>query len=153
MTVEEAISFFQNHKKISNILTVLNDVWLWYIKLGQSSTTLSWWEAQRIKLATELSKKSTSKTVFILDEPTTWLHFQDVEKLLKILHSLVDKWNTVIIIEHNMNIIINSDYIIDIWPYGWNKWWNLVVEWDIETIRNCKQSFTGQAINKYLNNK
>ncbi len=150
MTVEEAISFFQNHKKISNILTVLNEVWLWYIKLWQSSTTLSWWEAQRIKLATELSKRSTSKTVFILDEPTTGLHFQDVEKLLKILHILVDKWNTVIIIEHNMNVIINSDYIIDIWPYGWDRWWNLVVAWDIEKVRKCKQSFTWIAINKYL---
>ncbi len=150
MTVEEAMSFFQNHKKISNILGVLNEVWLWYIKLWQSSTTLSGWEAQRIKLATELSKRSTSKTVFILDEPTTWLHFQDVEKLLKILHSLVDKWNTVIIIEHNMNVIINSDYIIDIGPNGWDKWWNLVVEWDIEKVKKCKQSFTWIAINKYL---
>lgn len=150
MTVEEAIWFFENHKKISNVLTVLNDVWLWYIKLGQSSTTLSWWEAQRIKLATELSKRSTSKTVFILDEPTTGLHFQDVEKLLKILHSLVDKWNTVIIIEHNMNVILNSDYIIDIGPFGWDKWWNLVVAWNIEKVKNCKDSFTWQAINKYL---
>lgn len=150
MTVEEAIWFFENHKKISNVLTVLNDVWLWYIKLWQSSTTLSWWEAQRIKLATELSKRSTSKTVFILDEPTTWLHFQDVEKLLKILHTLVDKWNTVIIIEHNMNVILNSDYIIDIWPYWWNNWWNLVVAGDIEKVKNCKESYTWQAINKYL---
>jgi len=152
MTVEEAISFFQNHKKISNILNVLFEVWLWYIKLWQSSTTLSWWEAQRIKLATELSKKSTSKTIFILDEPTTWLHFQDVEKLLKILHTLVDKWNTVIIIEHNMNVILNSDYIIDIWPNWWDKWWEVVVSWSIEDVKKCKKSFTWIAINKYLKN-
>lgn len=150
MTVEEATSFFLNHKKISNVLWVLNDVGLSYIKLGQSSTTLSGWEAQRIKLATELSKRSTSKTIFILDEPTTWLHFQDVEKLLKILHSLVDKWNTVIIIEHNMNVILNSDYIIDIWPNGWDSGWNLVVAWDIEEVKKCKESFTAVAINKYL---
>lgn len=150
MTVEEATSFFLNHKKISNVLWVLNDVGLSYIKLGQSSTTLSGWEAQRIKLATELSKRSTSKTIFILDEPTTWLHFQDVEKLLKILHSLVDKWNTVIIIEHNMNVILNSDYIIDIWPNGWDSGWNLVVAWDIEEVKKCKESFTWVAINKYL---
>ncbi|MFA5917341.1 MAG: excinuclease ABC subunit UvrA [Candidatus Gracilibacteria bacterium] len=150
MTVEEAISFFQNHKKISNILTVLNEVGLGYIKLGQSSTTLSGGEAQRIKLATELSKRSTSKTVFILDEPTTGLHFQDVEKLLKILHTLVDKGNTVIIIEHNMNVIINSDYIIDIGPYGGDRGGNLVVAGDIEKVKKCKESFTAVAINKYL---
>lgn len=150
MTVEEAIEFFENHKKIANVLTVLNDVWLGYIKLWQSSTTLSGWEAQRIKLATELSKRSTSKTMFILDEPTTWLHFQDVEKLLHILHSLVDKGNSVIVIEHNMNVILNADYIVDIWPTWWDEWWNLVVAWDIELIKNCKNSFTWQAINKYL---
>lgn len=150
MTVEEATSFFQNHKKISNVLWVLNDVGLTYIKLGQSSTTLSGWEAQRIKLATELSKRSTSKTVFILDEPTTGLHFQDVEKLLHILHSLVDKWNTVIIIEHNMNVILNSDYIIDIGPNWWDAWWNIVVAGEVDDVKKCKESFTWIAINKYL---
>ncbi len=150
MTVEEAIDFFQNQNKILKILRVLNDVGLWYIKLWQSSTTLSGWEAQRIKLATELSKRSTSKTIFILDEPTTGLHFWDVKKLLKILHILVDKWNTVIVIEHNMNVILNSDYIVDIWPYGWDRWGELVYEWSIEWIKKCKDSFTWQAINKYL---
>ncbi|NDK07733.1 excinuclease ABC subunit UvrA [Candidatus Gracilibacteria bacterium] len=150
MTVEEATSFFLNHKKISNVLGVLNDVGLSYIKLGQSSTTLSGGEAQRIKLATELSKRSTSKTIFILDEPTTGLHFQDVEKLLKILHSLVDKGNTVIIIEHNMNVILNSDYIIDIGPNGGDSGGNLVVAGDIEEVKKCKESFTAVAINKYL---
>ena len=107
--------------------------------------------SQRVKLATELSKKSTTKTFYILDEPTTWLHFQDVAKLLKILHSLVDKWNTVLVIEHNMDVILNADHIIDIWPDWWEKWWNLVYEWDINWIQKCKQSFTWQAVKKYLN--
>lgn len=152
MTVEEALDFFKAQPKISKILEVLNDVGLWYIKMWQSSTTLSGWESQRIKLATELSKRSTSKTFYILDEPTTWLHFSDTQKLLKILHSLVDKWNTVLVIEHNMDVILNADYIIDIWPNGWDEWWNLVVAWDIEKVKNCKESFTWIAIKKYLDN-
>lgn len=115
-TVEEALQFFENHPRIVKILQVLTDVGLGYIKLGQASTTLSGGEAQRIKLASELSKRSTSKTIYILDEPTTGLHFQDVQKLLQILHGLVDKGNTVVVIEHNMNIILNADYIIDIGP-------------------------------------
>lgn len=151
MTIEEALEFFKNHPKVIKILKVLDEVWLWYVKLWQSSTTLSWWESQRVKLATELSKKSTTKTFYILDEPTTWLHFQDVQKLLKILHSLVDKWNTVLVIEHNMDVILNADHLIDIWPDWWDKWWNLVYEWWIEWIQNCKESFTWQAIKKYLN--
>ncbi len=152
LTVEEAKDFFQNHPKVNKILKVLTKVWLWYIKLWQSSTTLSWWEAQRVKLATELSKRNTSKTVYILDEPTTWLHFQDVDKLLKVLHSLVDKWNTVIIIEHNMNVILNADYIIDIWPEGWDEWWELVAYGNIDNIKECKISYTGKAIKQYLEN-
>ena len=135
------------------ILNVLNDVGLGYIKLWQSSLTLSWWEAQRIKLATELSKRSTSKSIFVLDEPTTWLHFADVEKLLAILHKLVDKWNTIIVIEHNINVILNSDYIVDIWPYGWDRWGQLIYEWDLKWIVKCKQSYTWQAILKYLGEK
>ena len=90
---------------------------------------------------------------YILDEPTTWLHFKDTEKLLKILHSLVDKWNTVLVIEHNMDVIINSDYIIDIWPEWWNRWGRLLVAWDIQTVRNCSESYTWIAINKYFNYK
>ena len=151
MTVEEWLEFFKNQPKISKVLEVLNDVWLWYIKLGQSSTTLSGWESQRIKLATELSKRSTSKTFYILDEPTTWLHFSDTGKLLKILHSLVDKWNTVLVIEHNMDVILNADYIVDIWPTWGDDWWQLVVVWDIETVAKCDNSFTWIAIKKYLN--
>lgn len=150
MTVEEASLFFKNHPKVIKILKVLEEVWLGYIKLWQSSTTLSGWEAQRIKLATELSKRSTSKTFYILDEPTTGLHFQDVEKLLKILHTLVDKWNTVLIIEHNMDVILNADHIIDIWPNWGNKWWKLVYEWNINWIQKCSESFTGEAVKKYL---
>lgn len=153
MTVEEAIDFFANHPKIIRILKTLNKVWLWYIKLWQSSTTLSWWEAQRIKLSTELSKRSTSKTFYILDEPTTGLHFWDVDKLLHILHSLVDKWNSVLIIEHNMDVIMNADYIIDIWPEWGDKWWQLMASWTIDDIKNCKESFTWQAIEKYLSKK
>lgn len=153
MTVEEALDFFSTHPKVSRILKTLNMVWLWYIKLWQSSTTLSGWEAQRIKLSTELSKKSTSKTFYILDEPTTGLHFWDVDKLLHILHSLVDKWNSVLVIEHNMDVIMNADYIIDIWPSWWDKWWELMVAWSIEDIKKCRRSFTGQAIKKYLSKK
>jgi len=152
MTIEEAFDFFASHPKIKKILWVLIDVWLSYIKLWQSSTTLSGWESQRIKLATELSKRSTTKTFYILDEPTTWLHFQDVEKLLKILHSLVDKWNTVLVIEHNMDVILNADYIIDIWAEWGDKWWELVVEGNIEKVSKDKKSYTAEAIKEYLKN-
>jgi len=151
MTVLEAKEFFSNHPKVSKILDTIIEVGLWYIKLWQSSTTLSGWEAQRIKLSTELSKRSTWKTFYILDEPTTGLHFQDVDRLLTILHSLVDKGNTVLVIEHNMDVIINADHIIDIWPSWWDKWWKVMVFWDVEKVKNCKESYTGQAIKKYLN--
>jgi len=150
MTVEEALDFFRNQPKIYKTLEVLNDVGLWYIKLWQSSTTLSGWESQRIKLATELSKRSTSKTFYILDEPTTGLHFSDTQKLLKILHFLVDKWNTVLVIEHNMDVILNADYIIDIWPTWGDEWWKLMIAWDIEKIKNCSKSRTWIAIKKYI---
>lgn len=153
MTIEESLEFFKSHPKVTKILKVLCEVWLWYVKLWQSSTTLSGWESQRVKLATELSKKSTTKTFYILDEPTTWLHFQDVMKLLKILHSLVDKWNTVLVIEHNMDVILNADHLIDIWPEWWDKWWNLVYEWGLKWIQNCKSSFTWQAVKKYVETK
>jgi excinuclease ABC subunit A len=152
MTAQEAKEFFINHPKITKILDTLIEVWLWYIKLWQSSTTLSGWEAQRIKLSTELAKRSTWKTFYILDEPTTGLHFQDVDRLLTILHSLVDKWNTVLVIEHNMDVIVNADYIIDIWPNWWDKWWELLVSGDLETIKKSKKSYTWEAIRKYLKN-
>jgi len=152
MTVKEWLDFFSNHPKIVKILKVLDEVWLSYIKLWQSSVTLSGWEAQRIKLSTELSKRSTWKTFYILDEPTTWLHFQDVDKLLWILHSLVDKWNSVLVIEHNIDVILNADFIIDIWPEWGDKWWELIWFWTVEDIKNCKKSFTWEAIKKYTNN-
>lgn len=151
MTVEEWLDFFSKHSKIKKILKVLDEVWLGYIKLWQSSVTLSWWEAQRIKLATELSKRSTGKTFYILDEPTTWLHFQDVDKLLNILHSLVDIWNSVLVIEHNMDVIMNADHIIDIWPDWWDKGGELLVAWTVEEVKNCNKSFTWKAIEKYMN--
>lgn len=150
MTIEEAEDFFSAHPKVNRVFKVLNTIGLGYLKLGQSSTTLSWWEAQRIKLATELSKRSTTKTIYILDEPTTGLHFQDVDKLLHLLHWLVDKGNTVIVIEHNMNVILNADYIIDIGAEWGNKGGNLVVEWGIEDLKNSGESYTGRAIKKYL---
>lgn len=150
MTVNEALEFFWSHPKIAKVLIILDEVWLWYIKLWQSSTTLSWWEAQRVKLSTELSKRSTTKTFYILDEPTTWLHFKDVDKLLSILHSLVDKWNSILIIEHNMEVILNADHIIDIWPEWWDMWWNLVVTGSVSDIKECKKSYTWQAIKKYF---
>jgi len=149
-TVEEARDFFHAHPRILKVLDVLDKVGLGYIWLWQSSTTLSGWEAQRIKLATELSKRSSSKTIYILDEPTTGLHFQDIEKLLHILHSLVDKGNTIIVIEHNMNIILNADHIIDIWPEGWDKGGELVISGSIDEVKKCKESYTWKAINKYL---
>lgn len=151
MTVEEWLDFFSNHPKIVKTLEVLNKVWLWYINLWQSSVTLSGWEAQRIKLSTELSKRSTGKTFYILDEPTTWLHFKDVDRLLKILHSLVEKWNSVLVIEHNMDVIKNADYIIDIWLEWWDKWWELIWFWSVEDIIKCKKSYTWDAIRKYIN--
>jgi len=151
MTVEEALDFFNNHPKVIKTLKTLSSVWLGYIKLWQSATTLSGWEAQRVKLSTELSKRSTWKTFYILDEPTTGLHFQDVDKLLSILHSLVDKWNSVLVIEHNMDVIVNADHIIDIWPEGWDNWWEVVVTGSVWNIEKCNRSYTWKAIKKYLN--
>jgi excinuclease ABC subunit A len=150
MTVEECIEFFSNHPKIIKVLKTIDNVWLWYIKLWQSSTTLSGWEAQRVKLSTELSKRSTGKTFYILDEPTTGLHFQDVDRLLKILHSLVDSWNSVLVIEHNMDVIVNADYIIDMWPEWGDRWWQLVAQWTVDEIAKNKDSFTGEAIRDYM---
>lgn len=153
MDVEEARDFFSAHPKIHKILEVLYNVWLWYIKIWQSAPTLSGWESQRIKLSSELAKRSTTKTIYILDEPTTWLHFSDVQKLINILDSLVDKWNTVLVIEHNLDLIANSDYIIDIGPEWWDKWWELMYAGKLEGILKCSKSFTWQALNDYLKHK
>ena len=150
MTVEEGIEFFENIPKINRRLRTLYDVGLGYIKIGQPSTTLSGGEAQRVKLATELSKKSTGKTVYILDEPTTGLHIADVHKLTDVLSALTDAGNTVIVIEHNLDVIKVADHIIDLGPEGGDKGGSLVFEGSVEDIAKCKKSHTGRYIAKYL---
>ena len=150
MTVEEALAFFENVPSIRRKLETLNDVGLSYIKLGQPSTTLSGGEAQRVKLATELSRRSTGKTVYILDEPTTGLHFADVHKLIEILHRLAEGGNTVIVIEHNLDVIKTADYIIDIGPNGGNRGGTVVAYGTPEKVAACEASYTGQYIKKYL---
>jgi len=153
MTVEDAVEFFKNIPKIYKKLVTLNDVGLGYIKLGQPSTTLSGGEAQRIKLATELSKRSTGKTMYILDEPTTGLHVADVHRLTDILQRLVEAGNTVVVIEHNLDVIKVSDYIIDLGPEGGNKGGNIVAQGIPEDIVKVKESFTGQFLYNILNDK
>lgn len=150
MTVEEAMGFFENVPSIHRKIKTLNDVGLSYIKLGQPSTTLSGGEAQRIKLATELSKRSTGKTIYILDEPTTGLHFADVHKLVEILQQLAEGGNTVVVIEHNLDVIKTADYIIDIGPEGGEGGGTIVAAGTPEEITKCKESYTGKYIKKYL---
>lgn len=150
MTVEEALTFFENVPNIRRKIETLNDVGLSYIKLGQPSTTLSGGEAQRIKLATELSKRSTGKTIYILDEPTTGLHFADVHKLIEILSKLAEGGNTVVVIEHNLDVIKTADYIIDIGPEGGDKGGRVIAEGTPEKLAKCKNSFTGHYIKKML---
>lgn len=150
MTVEEALKFFENMPSIKRKIESLNDVGLSYVKLGQPSTTLSGGEAQRIKLATELSKRSTGKTIYILDEPTTGLHFADVHKLIDILRRLSDGGNTVVVIEHNLDVIKTADYIIDIGPEGGDKGGTVVATGTPEELANCKESYTGVYIKKQL---
>lgn len=150
MTVEEGLEFFENIPKIRRRLQTLYDVGLGYIKIGQPSTTLSGGEAQRVKLATELSRKSTGKTVYILDEPTTGLHVADVHKLTDVLSTLVDAGNTVIVIEHNLDVIKVVDHIIDLGPEGGDKGGKIVFEGTPEEIAKCKKSYTGKYLAKYL---
>jgi excinuclease ABC subunit A len=151
MTVEEALPFFENVPAIANKIRTLYDVGLSYVKLGQPSTTLSGGEAQRIKLATELSRRSTGKTVYILDEPTTGLHFADVHKLVDILHRLAEGGNTVIVIEHNLDVIKTADYIIDMGPEGGDMGGTVVVQGTPEEVAACQESYTGMYVKKYLN--
>ena len=153
MTVEEAMKFFENVPKIYSKVKTLYDVGLGYIKLGQPSTTLSGGEAQRIKLATELSKRSTGKTIYILDEPTTGLHFSDVHKLVKILHKLVEGGNTVVVIEHNLDVIKVADYIIDMGPDGGDRGGTVVVSGTPEEVAKHKSSYTAKYIRKELKKK
>ena len=150
MTVEEAVPFFENLPSIKRKIETLNDVGLSYIKLGQPSTTLSGGEAQRIKLATELSRRSTGKTIYILDEPTTGLHFADVHKLTEILHKLKEGGNTVVVIEHNLDVIKTADYIIDIGPEGGDKGGTVVAKGTPEEIANNPNSYTGIYVKKLL---
>ncbi len=150
MTVEEALTFFENVPTIRRKIQTLFDVGLGYVKLGQPSTELSGGEAQRIKLATELSKYSTGKTIYILDEPTTGLHFDDVKKLVEIMHTLVDNGNTVIVIEHNLDVIKTADYIIDMGPEGGDGGGTVVAQGTPEKITQCKESYTGIYIKRML---
>ena len=150
MTVEEALDFFENHPKIKNKLQMLSDVGLSYIKLGQPAPTLSGGEAARIKLAKELQKKPTGKSLFILDEPTTGLHTDDIKKLLVILNRIVDGGDTVIVIEHNLDVIKVADYIIDLGPEGGDGGGNIVASGTPEEVVDCKESYTGKFLKPYL---
>ena len=150
MTVEEGLEFFSNFPKVKQKIQTLYDVGLGYIKLGQSSTTLSGGEAQRVKLATELSKKSTGKTLYILDEPTTGLHIADVHKLIDILQRLVDCGNSVVIIEHNLDLIKTADHIIDLGPEGGENGGKVIAIGTPEQVAKNESSYTGQFLKKYL---
>ncbi len=150
MTIDEACTFFENQPKIRHKIETLVDVGLGYVKLGQSSTTLSGGEAQRVKLATELSRRSTGATVYVLDEPTTGLHVADVHKLIHILNRLVDEGNTVIVIEHNLDVIKVADYIVDLGPEGGDQGGELVFAGTPEDCARCEESFTGQYLKKLL---
>jgi len=150
MTVEEALEFFKNVPTIARKIQTLYDVGLSYIRLGQPSTELSGGEAQRIKLATELSRRGTGKTVYILDEPTTGLHFADVHKLVNILRRLSDSGNTVIVIEHNLDVIKTADYIIDMGPEGGDGGGTVIAEGTPEQVAAMPHSYTGQYLRKML---
>lgn len=150
MTVDEGVEFFAQQPKIYNKLKTLSDVGLGYIKIGQSATTLSGGEAQRVKLATELSRRSTGKTIYILDEPTTGLHTADVHRLVNVLNMLVDSGNTVVVIEHNLDIIKTADYIIDLGPEGGKGGGRIVATGTPEEVAKCKKSYTGQYLKKCL---
>lgn len=150
MTVDEGLEFFENHPKIKRKLQTLHDVGLGYIKIGQSSTTLSGGEAQRVKLATELAKSSTGNTLYILDEPTTGLHIADVHRLINILQKLVDMGNTVIVIEHNLELIKTADYLVDLGPEGGNNGGYIVATGTVEDVANNPNSYTGQYLKKLI---
>ena len=150
MSVTEALEFFKNIPSIHRHLETLEQVGLGYIKLGQPSTQLSGGEAQRVKLASELSKRSTGKTLYILDEPTTGLHFADVDKLLSVLDKLVEAGNTVVVIEHNLDVIKRADHIIDLGPDGGDRGGTLVITGPPEEVALCEESYTGQFLKKLL---
>jgi excinuclease ABC subunit A len=148
MTVEEGISFFENIPRIAKKMQTLFDVGLGYIKIGQSATTLSGGEAQRVKLATELAKRATGRTIYILDEPTTGLHTADVHKLIDVLQKLVEGGNTVVVIEHNLDIIKTADHVIDLGPEGGDGGGLIIAEGTPEQLAKSKKSFTGQYLKR-----
>ena len=150
MDVQEALSFFENHPKINRVLQTLHDVGLDYIKLGQSALTLSGGEAQRVKLSKELSKVSTGKTLYILDEPTTGLHFADIQRLLNVLHRLVDAGNSVIVIEHNLDVVRSADWVLDLGPEGGDRGGYIIAEGTPETVAAVAESHTGRFLAETL---
>ena len=150
MTVEEGMAFFENHPRIRRKLQTLYDVGLGYIKIGQPSTQLSGGEAQRVKLATELSRRSTGRTIYVLDEPTTGLHTADVHKLIEVLQTFVEEGNTVVVIEHNLDMIKSADYIIDLGPEGGDRGGRLVACGTPEQVAANKKSYTGAYLAKIL---
>jgi excinuclease ABC subunit A len=150
MSVEEALQFFAKIPKIRRKLQTLHDVGLDYIKLGQPATTLSGGEAQRVKLASELSKVATGKTLYILDEPTTGLHFADIEKLLEVLQRLVDSGNTVLVIEHNLDVIKQADWIVDLGPEGGDEGGEIIAAGTPEDVAEVGDSYTGQFLREIL---
>jgi excinuclease ABC subunit A len=150
MTIEEALDFFQAVPNVRAKLQTLNDVGLGYVHLGQPATTLSGGEAQRVKLATELSRRATGKTVYVLDEPTTGLHMADVEKLLQVLHRLVDAGNTVIVIEHNLDVVKTADWLIDLGPEGGERGGYVIAEGTPEDVARVAESATGEYLARVL---
>ncbi|MDH5602233.1 MAG: ATP-binding cassette domain-containing protein, partial [Gammaproteobacteria bacterium] len=150
MTIEDALVFFDAIPVVKRKLQTLMDVGLTYIRLGQNATTLSGGEAQRVKLSRELSKRDTGNTLYILDEPTTGLHFHDIEQLLVVLHRLRDHGNTLVVIEHNLDVIKTADWIIDMGPEGGNKGGTLVISDTPEAVAECKESFTGHYLKPML---
>jgi len=150
MTVSQAVHFMENIPRIKNKLKTLEDVGLGYIKLGQSATTLSGGEAQRVKLAKELSKRATGRTIYILDEPTTGLHFHDIAKLLEVLERLVNAGNTIVIIEHNLDVIKTADYLIDLGPEGGDRGGEIIATGTPEEVASVTRSYTGQFLRKML---
>jgi len=150
MTVDEAVEFFHAQTQIKDKLKTLQEVGLGYIHVGQQATTLSGGEAQRVKLAKELSRRSTGKTLYILDEPTTGLHFEDIRKLLEVLHRIVDQGNTVIVIEHNLEVIKTADQIIDVGPEGGSGGGTIVAHGTPDVVCKNNKSYTGQYLKPYL---
>ena len=150
MTVDEAVDYFENIQRIYNKVKCLQDVGLGYIKLGQPATTLSGGEAQRVKLATELSKRATGKTLYILDEPTTGLHSYDVSKLIDILFKLRDNGNSIVVIEHNLDVIKIADYVIDLGPEGGDGGGRVIAEGSPEEVASVNDSYTGRFLKRIL---